>query len=94
MTGATTARGYGNAHQRARRRWAPIVATGQAECHAIRCLMPARTIRPGQPWDLGHNVARTDWTGPEHMRCNRSEGATRGNRARGKPTRQWHSRQW
>ena len=93
---STTERGYGNDHQALRARWAPSVAAGQVFCHARRCLMPNRLIRPGMAWDLGHTPDRTAHTGPEHMRCNRSEGAARGNRLRGiaKHAREWHSRQW
>ena len=84
--GTTTARGYGRAHQLERARWKPIVDAGQADCHAETCLMGDRWIEPGTPWHLGHTVDRTAWTGPEHARCNTSEGATRGNQARGAPT--------
>jgi hypothetical protein len=78
----TTDRGYGIEHKRKRAEWAPVVATGQARCHAKRCLHPSRAIDPDEAWDLGHNESRTRWTGPEHARCNRSEGATRGNKQR------------
>lgn len=80
------ARGYGTAHQREKRRLNPIVKRKGATCCAVRCLMPTRDIPPGTEswqWDLGHTPDRTHWTGPEHPRCNRSEGATRGNRQRG-----------
>jgi hypothetical protein len=78
----TTQRGYGNDHQKVRARWQPIVNAGQAYCHAVICLMPDRRIMPGTPWDLGHTPDRTTWTGPEHQRCNRADGARRGNRLR------------
>ena len=82
----TVERGYNADHVRLRQQWAPIVAAGRASCHAGRCLYGNRWIPPGTPWDLGHNVERTAWTGPEHARCNRAEGAARGNRHRGTPT--------
>jgi hypothetical protein len=78
----TTQAGYGWAHQQQRAKWVPIVAAGQATCHARICLLPSRWIRPGTPWDMGHNDARTAWTGPEHSRCNRADGARKA-RAKG-----------
>jgi hypothetical protein len=76
---STTARGYGTDHQRERQRWAPYVNAGQVRC--ARCGQP---IQPGTAWDLGHSTDRTTWTGPEHARCNRADGARRGNRMRGR----------
>lgn len=69
----TTARGYGYRHQQERKRWEPIVQAGGVECHAEVCFMPSRAIDPGEEWDLGHTLDRTDWTGPEHRYCNRKE---------------------
>lgn len=69
----TAARGYGGPHQKHRARWRPIVDAGQGWCHAITCLKPTRWIQPGTPWHLGHNPARTAWTGPEHEQCNLAE---------------------
>jgi hypothetical protein len=65
--GTTTARGYGNQHQAARRRWAPRVATG-----TIRCARCGQRIRPGQPWDLDHTDDRRGYRGPSHLSCNRA----------------------
>jgi len=73
---------YGWKHQQERARWAPVVASGQAVCCEIVCLMPTRTIRPDEPWDLAHTPDGGAYLGPSHAPCNRSEGATRGNRAR------------
>lgn len=73
---------YDGRHKRERARWVPSVNRGEVDCHADTCLMPSRRIEPGDRWDLGHDPTGTTWTGPEHERCNRSEGATRGNRAR------------
>ena len=69
-------------HQQVRARWAPVVAAGQGYCHADICLMTTRWIPPGTPWDLGHDPARTTWTGPEHRKCNRADGARRLNAQR------------
>lgn len=77
--GTTTQRGYGAAHQAERARWAPIVARGGVICW--RCGEP---IRPGQPWDLGHDDNdRTIYRGPEHRGHNRAAGARKGNKLRG-----------
>lgn len=73
--GSATARGYGQQHQRERRRWAPKVAAGLVDCHAPTCVMPTRLIRASDEWDLGHTKDRTAWRGPEHSACNRAEGA-------------------
>jgi hypothetical protein len=35
-------------------------------------------------WDLDHNDAGTGYLGPAHRGCNRSKGARKGNRMRGK----------
>jgi hypothetical protein len=90
----TTNRGYGNEHQRLRAQWQQVINQGHGICHAIVCLEPTRQIPPGTPWDLGHTPDRTTWTGPEHPRCNRSEGGRRGRqrqtaRKTWKPKRIW-----
>jgi hypothetical protein len=66
-------RGYNTDYDRARRHWAEKVARGGVRCFAPICLMPARPIHPGQPWDLGHDDNR-NIRGPEHATCNRSAG--------------------
>jgi hypothetical protein len=78
----TVARGYGHLHQKLRAEWAPRVAAGRVNCW--RC---GRLIRPGEPWDLGHDDNdRTLYRGPEHRLrtpwCigNRRAGAKKGNR--------------
>lgn len=87
---STTARGYGTQHQRERKRWAPVVARGDAYCTETLCLIErdggSRWIEPGAAWDLAHTPDRLAYLGPAHSRCNRSEGAERGN---GKATRGW-----
>lgn len=69
---------YGGEHQRLREWWSEQVDEGGVQCHAVVCLMPSREIMPGAEWDLGHTPDGARWTGPEHARCNRSEGARRG----------------
>lgn len=67
-------RGYDAAYDRARRRWAPLVATCRVHCHADICIEASgRLILPHQPWDLGHDGQR-HIRGPEHATCNRSAG--------------------
>lgn len=48
------------------------------------CLMSSRLIQPWQRADVCHDPSGTVVTGPGHSLCNRSEGAGRGNRARGR----------
>jgi ATPase family associated with various cellular activities (AAA) len=77
----TTARGYGHAHQKLRRKWAKVVAKGTVVCP--RC---GRVIEPGQSWDLGHaDGDRRRYVGPEHQACNR---ATAG-RGKLRQSRRW-----
>ena len=65
--GTREQRGYGKQHQQLRRKWQQRINQGNVAC--TRCNKP---IPPGTPFDLGHNNARTQWTGPEHPWCNRS----------------------
>jgi hypothetical protein len=95
----TGQRGYGSPHQKLRARWKPLVDAGRASCHAVICLMPygprvGRAIPPGEPWNLGHTPDRTAYTGPEHEKCNKSDGARRGNRMRGRQQQWITSRRW
>lgn len=76
---------YGYQHKRERERWTPVVETGGAVCAEDVCLMDSRVIEPGQDWDVAHDPSGTRIIGVSHARCNRSEGATRGNMARGGP---------
>jgi hypothetical protein len=83
--GSTSARGYGHTHRAERARWKPTVDAGDAHCTATTCLDPdgtGRWIMPGRPWDLGHTADRSGYTGPEHMSCNRTDGAVRRNATR------------
>lgn len=69
--GTRQQRGYDAAHDRLRAYWEPRVQTGTIRCAKPEC---RRLIAPGEPWDLGHTEDRTGYLGPEHERCNRSDG--------------------
>jgi hypothetical protein len=65
---STTARGYGWAHQLARKRWSRLVKAGLVDC--ARCGL---MIDPSEPWDLGHvDGDKSRYAGPEHRACNRA----------------------
>jgi hypothetical protein len=97
-TGTTTQRGYGHAHQAEQKRRLALWRPGDP---CARCGQPM-----WQRWQyvkgrrvsaihLGHTPDRSAYTGLEHAYCNLSEGAARGNRARGRTVRTWRtSRQW
>jgi len=70
-------------YRAARKQLTPEVAAGRAYCVEPVCLMGSRWIEPGTTWDVCHDTTGAVITGPGHARCNRSEGATRGNRMRG-----------
>ncbi|WP_395705136.1 hypothetical protein [Rhodococcus ruber] len=72
--GTSTQRGYGRDHRNMREAWRPMVEAG-----TVRCARCGRPIRPGQPWDLGHDDHdRSRYRGPEHQGCNRATaGRTR-----------------
>jgi hypothetical protein len=82
--GKTVERGYGAEHRALRAKLAPEVAKGLTPCW--RC---GGLISSWQEWDLGHDDGdRTLYRGPEHRgRCNRRNGAIKGNRARGRRRR-------
>ena len=74
---STSGRGYGAGHQAERAGWLPVVAAGTVRCGAgAACRYAtdgvAALIGPDEPWDLGHNAARTGYLGPMHTICNRS----------------------
>jgi hypothetical protein len=71
-------RGYGLEHQQERKRWASIVAAGQAVC--TRCKQP---IAPGANWHLDHTNDRLGYLGVAHASCNiRAANELRAARAR------------
>lgn len=57
---------------------------GYLVCAQPVCVMPTRIIHAGEPWHLGHDDTGTVFIGPVCARCNRVDGAKRGNaRSRG-----------
>ena len=75
--GTTTQRGYGADHQALRRQLLAQFTPGQP---CARCGQPMWTKAH---IDLGHTADRSAYTGLEHRRCNRADGARRGNKRRG-----------
>jgi hypothetical protein len=71
---STTARGYGAMHQAERKRWAPLVEAGYADC--CRCGFP---IAPGTAFHLDHRDDKLGYLGVSHARCNLKAAAKRGN---------------
>lgn len=74
--GSRESRGYGPEHRALRKRWAPMVATGDVLC--AKCDQP---IKAGTVWHLGHTADRATWTGPEHPYCNLSDAGRRSHKA-------------
>ncbi|MDF2805456.1 MAG: hypothetical protein K0S43_402 [Cellulosimicrobium sp.] len=69
-------RRYGYAHQVARKNWTRLLP--------LPCTVCGREVTAAMRWDLDHNDAGTGYLGPAHRGCNRSKGARKGNRMRGK----------
>ena len=90
---STTARGYGAQHQALRAQWEQVVRAGGVMCarQGPKCI--GKPIDPDQPWDLGHNDDRTEWTGPECVPCNRGAGGANGARVTNE-RRQMTVRDW
>ena len=75
--------------QRIRAHWAAaILEAWQAglpiRCGALVCVYPSRDLGPASSWDVGHRTAKSldpalVWEPtnhhPEHVRCNRRDGA-------------------
>lgn len=90
MAGTTTEQGYGWGHQQERARWVKYQQAGgddplgghhgELRCRADVCRMPTRWIGRSEAWDLGHEPGQRAWRGPEHVKCNRRQGAINSNR--------------
>lgn len=94
---------YRHAHQQERKRWAPVVAAGDAYCAEPVCLMKSRWIPPNwattQLWHLCHDPSGTIVIGVGHRKCNLSEAAKRGNKMRSRkakppPTKKRPTNRW
>jgi hypothetical protein len=104
----TAARGYGGAHQRLRKRWAPKVEAGYVACRRCGKLIAPegstcpRCGRTSCRWHLGHDDAdRSLPAMPEHACCNQAwpwEHRRRREEARrqqgGSDAASEHSRDW
>lgn len=53
------------------------------------CKMRTRDIAPWMRASVSHDKTGTVILGPSHLRCNLSEAAIRGNKARGQQSRRW-----
>lgn len=96
-TTKTTAPKYRTPEHKARRQALAdeLRRNGTLTCTQPTCVMPTRTIRPGEPWALGHDDTGTTYLGPVHKRCNDLDGARRGNRrSRGLPDRPATAGRW
>lgn len=95
-TGTTAQRGYGAAHQAERTRRLKRYKPGDlcAHCRKPMTYWPLSVAR--RYLDLPHNADRSGYLhGMAHRKCNRRDGAVRGNRMRGRTARTWRtSRQW
>jgi len=91
---------WANTRRKARALLQPLIDQGLATCG--KC---GHAVVPGMLWDVGHIIARDvapelthapdNWR-VEHRHCNRSAGATYGNKKRGRqrhgipaPSRPW-----
>jgi hypothetical protein len=87
----TIARGYGATHRTTRRALLPTA-------YGSPCTRCGRLILVGDAIDLDHTDDRTAYLGFAHATCNRSAGATLGNRVRALTRRlrqaTYQSRQW
>lgn len=89
-TPMTQAKYHTTEHRRARKRIDEGQARGEVfTCAEVVCLMSSRDIEPHHAADVAHDPAGVRIIGASHARCNRSEGATRGNRARRPGPRRW-----
>lgn len=76
--GSAAARGYDYAHRKLREAALDALAEDPGQ-PCPRCHEP---MWPGQELDLGHKDDRSGYNGLEHLHCNRSAGAIRGNAMR------------
>lgn len=84
---------YGKAHRKQREADATVVDEGRAYCAEAVCLVElesgSRWVAPGSRWASAHDPTGTYYVGISHGKCNESEAATRGNKARATILRTW-----
>jgi hypothetical protein len=80
----TSQRGYGTSHQKIRKKWARIVARGDALC--TRCGV---VILPTDEWHLDHTDDRSGYLGAACAFCNRSAGGKKAAANRSAPVKRW-----
>lgn len=78
MKGSTSARGYGYKHRQIRKQLL-------AQAYGRDCVHCGDVMQPGQALDLDHTDDRKGYRGFAHARCNRSDGASKGNAQRKAP---------
>ena len=80
-------------YRAARKHLGVDVAAGRGWCVQPVCVMRTRYIPPGAPWNVAHDDAGLVILGPAHERCNKRDGAIRGNKMRnrthGVTVRRW-----
>ena len=70
---------YGYAHRQTRKRWRALIDAGE-----VWCCLCGKWLAPGSAFDLDHAPGTDQYRGAACPSCNRSEGASRGNRMRGR----------
>ena len=68
------------------------VKAGRGWCVQPECIMTTRYIPPHTPWDVAHDDSGLVILGAAHRRCNRRDGAVRGNKMRARKSvtvRRW-----
>jgi hypothetical protein len=70
-------------HRAAKAQYRKDIDEGNGWCAEPVCKMASRFIPPGSRFHASHDPSGTRYIGPSHPACNTSEGASRGNRARG-----------
>lgn len=84
---SSTQRGYGNEHQKERRRYKALMDQGEQ----FFCPECGKWVPPDRDWHLAHDHRNGGYLGPAHPRCNMRESVYR-NKPHLKGTRR--SREW
>lgn len=82
-------------HKALRKKYQPLVDSGQAQCCEIICLHRTRAIPARAQWHLAHTPDRRGYLGPSHPKCNLASAAKAGNRAqKARRIRRAQTRRW